>query len=341
MIRKVMHAWEEKLSRADTNRVTLPFDWGLEFLDASFDKGNPKSQIFQYNMISVAKSNEFFQPSTTSFHVGGDRLSFTSSIRTPYDCNNQVICRIFTPEKPTGRAVVVLPQWNADEKSHTGLCRLLSKFGITALRLTLPYHEERNPSGPRADFMVSPNIGRTIQAIRQSVQDARNAADWLQQQGYSQLGIMGTSVGSCISFLAFVHDNRFQTGVFHHVSSYFGDVVWNGISTHHVRKGIEDSLDKEELRRAWAVISPNSYVSNLQNSTRRKCLFLSAKYDLTFPPDLAALLFEEHDRWNIPHDVVYLPCGHYSSARTPFKHLVGYQTVKYFRKYLDRKQAPI
>lgn len=331
-----MHAWEEKLSRIDTNRVTLPFDWGFEHLDNRLSKDDPKQSLDLYNQDAISQSDVFFRPSPLQeYRVEEDCLFFPSGIQTPYEVNNTASCRLFFPEEPGDTAVVVLPQWNADSQSHVGLCKLLSRFGIAAARLTLPYHEERNPSGPRADFMVSPNIGRTIQAIRQAVQDACSAADWLFQQGYSRLGIMGTSVGSCISFLAFVHDERFQAGVFNHVSSFFGDVVWKGISTRHVRKGIEDFLNKQQLRGAWAVISPNSYVSRLQHSVPRKCLLISARYDLTFPPDLADLLLQEHDRWNIPYDIVLLPCGHYSSARTPFKQMVGYHTVNYFRKHLE------
>jgi hypothetical protein len=141
-------------------------------------------------------------------------------------------------------------------------------------------------------------------------------------------------VGSCISFLAFVHDVRFHTGVFNHVSSYFGDVVWNGISTQHVRQGIENQLNAEELHDAWAVISPNSYVKRLRVQKRRKYLLISAHYDLTFPPDLSRLLFEEHDRCGLPYDVAYLPCGHYTTSITPFKHLDGFMIVKYLRRHV-------
>jgi hypothetical protein len=46
------------------------------------------------------------------------------------------------------------------------------------------------------------------------------------------------------------------------------------------------------------------------------------------------LLFDEHKRHEIPFDVSFLPCGHYTSALTPFKHRVGYLIAKYFRKHL-------
>ena len=337
MLQRIMHAWERRLSTRDKNRTSLPFEWGLEFLNHGFVAGDDiRASILQMNRTAVENSHDFFRPSALrDVFEDGETVRFASSIQSPYPENNVVGCRLFAAKKSDGRAVVVLPQWNADHQSHVSLCRVISRLGITALRLTLPYHEERNPSGPRSDYMVSPNIGRTIQAIQQSVTDARNAADWLLLNGYRHIGIMGTSVGSCISFLAFVHDQRFRVGVFNHVSSYFGDVVWNGISTQHVRKSIENELTAEELREAWSVISPNSYVTRLRNDAR-KSLLISAKYDLTFPPHLSALLLQEHQRCSAPYDVAYLPCGHYTSAIAPFKHLDGFFIGRYLHKHLRR-----
>jgi dienelactone hydrolase len=333
MIQTLMHRWERKLSLQDKNRRTLPFDWGFEFLNLNGSVIQTES-LFEFNQEMIRDSRNFFAHTSQEFRFVQGRLQFSSSVVSPYDQNNVAWFRVFESGDSSKRAVIVLPQWNANPLGHVGLCKLLARLGITAVRMTLPYHEERNPSGPRADYLVSPNLGRTIQGIRQAVVDARNAIDWLQLQGYSRIGIMGTSVGSCIGFLAYVHDPRLRVGVFHHVSSFFGDVVWNGISTQHVRSGIEPHLTREELRKAWAAISPNSYVSRLSRETERKRLLISARYDLTFPPDLSDLLFQEHHRHQVPYDVSFLPCGHYTSALTPFKHRVGYLIAKYFRKHL-------
>jgi dienelactone hydrolase len=332
MLKHLMHRWERQLSSRDKNRVTLPFGWGLEFLNC-VNSQSALNSLLEFNASAIETSESFFEPTATlDYHLEGDRLTFPSSIQSPYPENNTVYARLFS-EKNRSTAVIVLPQWNASSTGHVSLCKLLSKMGVTALRLTLPYHEERNPSGPRADFLVSANIGRTIQGIQQAVQDARRAADWLMKQGYERLAIMGTSIGSCISFLTFVHDPRFRVGVFNHVSSFFGDVVWKGISTQHVRRGLESFLTQDELRRLWAVISPNSYVSRLRQSSRRY-LLISARYDLTFPPDLSKLLFDEHKRWGVNYDVAFLPCGHYTSALTPFKHLDGFLIARYLRQHL-------
>ena len=119
----------------------------------------------------------------------------------------------------------------------------LAKFGISALRLSLPYHDFRMPPELyRADYAVSANVGRTLDATRQAVVDARSCVDWLEQQGYSRLGILGTSLGSCYAFLASAHDERLKVNVFNHCSSYFADVVWTGLSTQHIRQGIEEHI---------------------------------------------------------------------------------------------------
>jgi hypothetical protein len=331
-----MHRWETKLSLVDRNRVTLPFEWGLEFLNHGSYKGEePLNEILRFNKDSIERSDEFFDPGDTpEFHVSETRITFPSSIQSPYSENNTASCTLFPPAKPNGAAVIVIPQWNASTESHVALCKMISRFGFTTLRLTLPYHEERNPMKPRADYFVSPNLGRTIQAMQQSVHDVRRAADWLQQQGFQRLGLMGSSIGSCIAFLTFLHDERFQTGVFNHVSSFFGKVVWNGISTRHVRSGLEPHIREEELHEIWSILSPNVHVGRKRISNPGKRLFISALYDLTFPRNLAELLFREHDKYKVPYETASLPCGHYSSAHWPFKYLDGYFITSYFRKNL-------
>ena len=155
---------------------------------------------------------------------------------------------------------------------------------MTALRLTLPYHQERKPPDiERAEHLVSSNIGRTIQSMRQAVLDTRAAVRWLKLQGFERIGILGTSIGSCTAFLAFAHDPDINVGTFNHVSGYFADVVWQGISTQHVRQGIESELTLEELREFWRPISPVPFIQRLVSMKPRAMRFIAAKYDLTFP----------------------------------------------------------
>jgi hypothetical protein len=357
MLRYVIHNWERKLSRRDNNRVERPFDWGTEYLepglcaDAANGGGSHPRDIFaKFNRCAIANSNSFFSAQTsTDYEFDGHWVRFASPVTTPYVENNTVFARYFPVadnsngkngtsssdvERARGRAVVVLPHWNAKPHEHVALCELLNRAGIAALRLSLPYHDGRMlPGFERADFMVSANLGRTLQANRQAVLDTRAAIDWFEKRGYHRIGIVGTSLGSCIGFLTFVHEPRIKVGVYYHVSSYFGDVVWQGLTTAHVRRALETELSNQDVRNAWLAISPNSYVDRLAGDSRRG-LLISARYDLSFTPELSQMLFRECDRHGTRLDRVIVPCGHYSLGRSPYKYYAGYLLVKYLRKHL-------
>ena len=117
-------------------------------------------------------------------------LRFTSPERTPYPENDLVNARWYPapahkdPARPK-QAIVVMPQWNADAFSHNSLCTIFNRMGVSALRLSKPYHDIRRPTElERSDYAVSANIGRTLSACRQAVVDIRCCIDWLEDQGY-------------------------------------------------------------------------------------------------------------------------------------------------------------
>ena len=123
--------------------------------------------------------------------------------------------------------------------------------------MTMAYHDRRMPAGlRRADYHVSSNIGRTIHASRQSVVDGRACLDWLEERGYDRLGVLGTSLGSCISYIIAAHDSRVRVGAFNHVSKYFADVVWTGLATQHVRQGFGDALTQDDAARVLGSRQP-------------------------------------------------------------------------------------
>jgi dienelactone hydrolase len=263
----------------------------------------------------------------------GDRtLSFPSGFRTPHPENNTVYCRVVTPKHRTRAAVLVLPQWNSDAGGHLGLCRLLAMNGMTALRLSLPYHDRRMPPElQRADYIVSSNVARTLQVCRQAVLDARRAIAWLAQQGFERIGILGTSLGSCLSLLTTAHEPLIAAQALNHISPFFADVVWRGISTRHVRDGLDGSIDLERLRTLWKPISPHWFLDRVQN---RQTLLVYALYDLTFPPDLSESLVRDFRARELPHEVAVLRCGHYSTGKTPFKFLDGWILTRFLKRTL-------
>ena len=216
------------------------------------------------NRAALESSDEFFSYRTPSdFSLDGNLLRFTSAVETPYPENNRVHAQWFPAEARNGDAVaaLILPHWNASATQHNALCAGLAKLGISALRLSMPYHDYRMPAElERADYAVSANVARTIDATRQAVIDTRSCVDWLVTQGYERVGLVGTSLGSCYAFLASVHDPRIEVNVFNHCSTYFADVVWEGLSSQHIRQWLESAVTLEQLRESWMVISPPNYI---------------------------------------------------------------------------------
>jgi hypothetical protein len=334
--RNLMDRWEKNLTLRDKNRRLFPFNWGLEWLNlsrTSFE--DPLSSIKSFASRSLESSDEFFRPTeiTGVEYQPGLHLKFDSPVPGPHKENQTVHVRLF-PSMESKTAVIVVPQWNADSNSHIGLCKILQRIGFTAARITLPYHEGRNPEGMvRADLAVSANIGRTLHANRQSVLEVRQLTKWLKSEGFGKVGIVGTSLGSCISYLAMAHEPDIDVGVFNHVSAFFGDVIWTGLSCRYIRWALDGKIELEDLRECWAPLSPWYYVARFGENWRPHHM-ITAKYDLTFLPELSERIFERYGELQIPHEHSTLPCGHYTTAHFPFKYLDAWLICRFLKKNL-------
>jgi len=289
-------------------------------------------------------------------------LRFTSAVGTPYPQNDTVNARWYEAKqsvedrgvedregkgnsKGEGRrpkqAMIVMPQWNADAFSHNVLCEMFNRFGISCLRLSKPYHDVRRPAElERSDYAVSANVGRTIAACRQAVADIRSCVDWLESQGYEQIGVMGTSLGSAYGFIAAAMDPRLRVCAFNHASTQFGDVVWTGQSTRHIKAAFEHAgLTQDETRAMFAGVSPMSFMEEYAATGRprwegdkeagivdlpRRTLVVYAPYDLTFVVKYSREVLTNFEAHGVDYVAKVLPCGHYTTGETPYKFLDGW-----------------
>ena len=343
MLQLLFHAWERRLASVTKDRIVRPFEWGLDWMpqnghpiDHSMD--NAAADVIGSWVAEVmADSDAFFTPPPTTDYTltaasDGRLLTFPSAFVTPHDRNNMVHCRYFPAAASRKAAVLVLPQWNSDPGGHVGLCKLLAWNGMSALRLSLPYHDQRMPPElHRADYIVSANVTRTLQVCRQAVLDARRAIAWLAAQGYERIGILGTSLGSCLALLTAAHEPLIRVEALNHISPHFADVVWRGLSTRHVREGMDGHIELDVLRTLWRPISPHWYLERLRD---RKTLLVYAHYDLTFPVDLSQDLVAAFRDLNIPHQVATLRCGHYTTGKAPFKFVDGWILTRFLKKEL-------
>jgi dienelactone hydrolase len=341
VLARLFHAWERRLAAAsDADRRVRPFEWGLDWITANGPdpSADPLKQFGAWTDAAMADSDHFYAcPPTDEYEFDGEQLRFPSAFTTPHPENNLVRARLFPAaggRSPHRRAaVLVLPHWNADEEAHVGLCRLLARLGLTTLRLSLPYHDARMPPElGRADYIVSANVGRTVQVCRQAVLDGRRALAWLDGQGYTRLGILGTSLGSCLAMLIATHEPLVQAAALNHISPFFADVVWTGLSTSHVRQGLDGHITLDQLRRCWLPISPLPFI---ERARKTRVLLVYARYDLTFPVQLSRRLVTEFRRAGIAHNVAVLPCGHYTTGVAPFSWLDGFILTRFLVRNLQ------
>jgi pimeloyl-ACP methyl ester carboxylesterase len=168
---------------------------------------------------------------------------------------------------------------------------------------------------------------------------------WLEQHGYDRLGILGTSIGSAIGFITLCHEPALRAGAFLHASTYFGDVVSNGLTTQNVWEPLAAAgITRDELRHFWSPISPFPYIARLAGGSRstvgeaknerKKMLLITGRYDPTFWPEFTDVLLEKLRCEKVEFERLSLPCGHYSMGTAPFSYAAGFRFGRFLRRAL-------
>ena len=282
----------------------------------------------------VERSEEFYtHTSPRKIEHDNNEICFESNLSSEQIENNLVYAKFF-PARDRKRAAIILPYWNAPGEPFDRIGFKFAMCGISALRISLPYHDRRRPVDCQiARHMISPNIGRTIQSIRQAVVDVRCGIDWLTMMGYKKISIVGVSLGSCIATIAAAHDNRIEAIVQMLMASNFSEVVWTGDATKHIRESFDGFVDLTDLKKHWEAISPDTYVSNLAaNST--KIFMITAAYDSVFLPYLTDELVTLYNENSVPFRGRVFSCGHYTLADLPYSVMAFIAVVRWLRSTL-------
>lgn len=333
LLEQAVRRYEHRRWTRDNNRRSLPFAWGLEHLDgpapAEMNGTDPRRWLEAWAERTIASSDDFYAAGEADdYRLDGNLLTFTSAVRSPWEVNNRVTAQ-WHPAARSGPAVLVLPHWNARWEAHGAVCRWLNTLGLSALRMSMPYHDRRAvPGHERADHLVGPNIGLTAQASRQAVVDARRCLRWLERMGYTRLGILGTSIGSSVGFIVMAHDPAVRAAAFLHVSTYFGEVVRTGLTTMHVWESLAPKVTAREIRRFWEPVSPMPYVERVARH-RQRMLIVTGRYDAAFWPEFSEQMLARLGEAGVRHDVLRLACGHYTLEVPPFSYLAGFRFGTY------------
>jgi pimeloyl-ACP methyl ester carboxylesterase len=124
-----------------------------------------------------------------------------------YARNQTVTARWMHPRTgPRRRALVYVHGWLEPGpwvEEAVLLPRLYDALGVDVLHVQLPFHGARNPRSAlfHGEFFWSADLVRSIEAVRQSCNDARTLVTWLRAQGYEEVGVTGISLGGSIAMV--------------------------------------------------------------------------------------------------------------------------------------------
>nr|WP_201009210.1 dienelactone hydrolase-related enzyme [Rhizobium rhizogenes]QCL09376.1 alpha/beta hydrolase family protein [Rhizobium rhizogenes]QCL09545.1 alpha/beta hydrolase family protein [Rhizobium rhizogenes] len=248
-------------------------------------------------------------------------LKFPSGMSTDVEENNVVWAKI-TESGSFDQALVIFHHWNASARNRQ-IANFFSKRGITVVEIAMPYHFERSrPGAVHADYMLSPNLGRTIQSVRQAVWDGRKLIRWLISEGYREISVLGMSLGSWVAGLIAAHDASVSKASLFLTAGSLADMVWTGRATRSIRESLEPEIKLTDLRRAWAPLNLENYAQNLARPDLALHVVL-AKRDKVVLPELSDRFIQRLEAAGTRPNILELNCGHYSLGMPPYILLAG------------------
>lgn len=256
-------------------------------------------------------------------------IRFPSDITTDVEENNIVWTKI-TESGSLNQALVVFHHWNATTRNDQ-IAKFFAKRGITVVEIAMPYHLERSrPGSQYADFMLSANLGRTLQSIRQAVLDGRKLIHWLKREGYQEISLLGMSLGSWVAGLIAAHDRSVSKASLFLIAGSLADMVWTGRATRSIRESLDPAITLADLRRAWAPLNLENHVAGLARSDLKFHVVL-ANRDKVVVPELSHSLMQSLEEAGAKPAALELNCGHYSLGRPPYIMVAGLSLKRFLR----------
>lgn len=327
------HSWldrwdERRAQRGDAVKEEAAFALDAQLAFPSAGNGECIAGFCDLAEQAVAAGTFFNEPegSDLDFEWHDGWIIFASSILTDTAENNVVWAKV-TESRSKDRALVIFHHWNASAR-YGQLARFFSRRGLTVVQIAMPYHLERDrPASSHADYMLSANLGRTIQSVRQAVLDGRKLIRVLQHRGYGEVSVLGMSLGSWVAGLVAANDRAVRKAVLCLTAGSLADMVWTGRATRHIRAGLEGHIDQAQLGRAWSPLDLENYTDRMARPDLELQIVL-ARRDTVVLPDLSKRLTAKLQLAGARADVLELNCGHYSLSLPPYILRTGFRASR-------------
>ncbi|RWO04323.1 MAG: dienelactone hydrolase-related enzyme [Mesorhizobium sp.] len=333
MFHSWLDRWDERRARRG-EEGKKPTDFVLD-AERAFPGAKRITSIEEFCALAdqaVADPAFFDEPSVSDpgFERKDGWLKFPSDISTDIAENNVVWTKI-TDSGSFDQAMVIFHHWNASARNRQ-IANFFSQRGITVVEIAMPYHFERSrPGSLYADYMLSPNLGRTIQSVRQAVWDGRKLIRWLKSEGYREISVLGMSLGSWVAGLIAAHDSAVSKASLFLTAGSLADMVWMGRATRSIRDSLEPEIELTDLRRAWSPLNLENYAHSLARPDLDLQVVL-AKRDKVVLPELSERFMQRLKDAGARPNILELNCGHYSLAMPPYILLAGLSLKRLLRR---------
>ena len=237
-------------------------------------------------------------------------LTFPSPVKSDIAENNTVYGQYFVPkERGKFPAAIVLDIMQGNQLIARGEAMWLAQNGVAALVVVLPHYNERRAPNSKIK-LVSADIVRTFDGIRQGVLDCRCAAAWLAvrpEVDADNLGMVGTSLGSFLTALTSANEPRIKNVCLLLGGGGLVDAYYDHPKAKPVTEWIDRFGGKRLVKNLIAPVDPITYAAQLKG---KNLLMIAAKDDEIVPAKAATQLWEATGKQRI----VWLDAGHVTSA---------------------------
>lgn len=237
------------------------------------------------------------------------KFEFKSLVPTGDPSNDHIEGEVYLNEKEDAPNIIFVHGWRMDsldrmkDMFHS---QMMNDLKWNMYYYTLPYHFQRKPKESlySGEYMISADIPRTVQSIRQSVVDLRALIQWIKANKKGPVVLIGVSLGGFITNLTATLEPEIDALVSIFYANRLSYSIWNTIPGKFIREDLEHhGMSYTDLIRFWRITEPSQSMPKIKKD---KILLISAKYDQYVHFEDVNELWES---WERPKRYVY-NCGH-------------------------------